>query len=187
MRTLLSSLLGLVILVFAISAPAQSASQFRGYAAIEKILNGRMSSEKNEIRLSNYLDTNLHVLLGSYQAGVYRNGVPIAVNFLLWKIVMSGFASEASKLCQGEGQEHFDPEYLEIVSYLCQWPGSAAKNETALQNFWLVHMGYDAPETEYTAWKEFFLTSDYKDASAGKVIPSMVTAILMNPHFLLRK
>ena len=175
------------ILVCGFAAPADSASQLRGAAAVEKILNARVSREGLNISLSDYLNFSLHGLLGSYQNGVFRNGTPISTNFTLWKIVMTGFAAEAVKLCEGEGQQKFNAEYLESMSHLCQWPANTAKTDAALENFWLAHMGYDAPPEEFHAWKTFFLNSEFRDEPAMKAVPAMVTAILMNPHFLLRK
>ena len=47
-------------------------------------------------------------------------------------------------------------------------------------------MGYNAPETEYVAWRDYVLAS-YKDQPAAETVAAMTLAITMNPYFLLHK
>jgi hypothetical protein len=55
-----------------------------------------------------------------------------------------------------------------------------------LQEFWFSVMGYNAPQSEYAAWREFFLTS-YASRPAAETIDAMTLAITMNPYFLLHR
>ena len=45
----------------------------------------------------------------------------------------------------------------------------------------LKRMGYDAPEKEYTAWKQFFLTSSYRDRPAAETISADLGAVTEEP------
>jgi hypothetical protein len=56
-----------------------------------------------------------------------------------------------------------------------------------LLDFWLGVMGYNAPDEEFTAWRDMFLHSSYQNRPAAETIEAMTLAITMNPHFLLHK
>jgi hypothetical protein len=47
-------------------------------------------------------------------------------------------------------------------------------------------MGHNAPETEYTAWRDFFRRR-YENKPAAETITAMTLAITKNPFFLLHK
>ena len=69
---------------------------------------------------------------------------------------------------------------------LCAWPAESAKSDAVLQEFWLSVMGYNAPEAEYAAWRDFFRQS-YGQRAAAETVAAMTLAITMNPYFLLHK
>ena len=52
---------------------------------------------------------------------------------------------------------------------------------------YLYLMGYNAPEDEYLAWRDFFLKSSYRDRPAAETLDAMTLAITMNPFFLLHR
>ena len=52
--------------------------------------------------------------------------------------------------------------------------------------YWLSIMGYNAPEAEYVAWRDYFLAS-YQGRPAAETVSAMTLAITMNPYFLLHK
>jgi hypothetical protein len=73
-----------------------------------------------------------------------------------------------------------------VLRRLCTWPAAEAKSDAGLLDFWLAVMGYNAPESEYAAWRDFF-RSAYADRPAAETVSAMTFAITMNPYFLLHK
>jgi hypothetical protein len=48
-------------------------------------------------------------------------------------------------------------------------------------------MQFDAPDTEFQAWKQYFLSDpDLSQAAAPKAVSAMILAALYNPYFLLK-
>lgn len=179
--------LTLAILFVAISAQAQTTGQFKGWSLVDKTLNSRMGATETSISLGTYIHYDLLNLLGGSPSGTFRNGTPVAANFMLWKAALSTFANDLSKVCHGYNQNKFNAETLETISHVCMWPNPSAKDEAVLEKYWMLHMGFQAPESEFEAWKTFALSSNFENMPATKVIEIWSTAILMNPHFLLRK
>jgi len=55
-----------------------------------------------------------------------------------------------------------------------------------MMEYWLYIMGYNAPEAEYVAWRDYFLAS-YGSRPGADTVTAMTLAITMNPYFLLHK
>ncbi|HEX4924928.1 MAG TPA: hypothetical protein VFV50_12620 [Bdellovibrionales bacterium] len=177
----------LFVLFGAGGVAAQTASPYWGYAAIERTLNARIGARGDSFQMYMYVGPGPVSLLGTYQGGAFRNGLPSPTNLMLWKIAMTGIARDIAKTCMAQEQERFNAEFLAAVSHLCRWPAASAQTDAVLEDLWLALMGYSAPEEEYLAWRGF-LKSDYmQKLDAGQAVTAMATAILMNPHFLLRK
>jgi hypothetical protein len=115
----------------------------------------------------------------------FQNGTPNALSMVIWHVTLSGFARSMGASCQGL-QMPLHPRFVAELRKLCAWPAAEAKADSVMMAFWLSLMGYDAPRTEYIAWRNFFLTSSYKDRPASEAVSAMTLAILMNPHFLLQ-
>ena len=73
------------------------------------------------------------------------------------------------------------------VASLCTWPSPASKNPDLLQRFWTDVMGFDAPPEEFRAFKDAFSDPEFAGWAPADVVAAMTRAILLNPHFLLRK
>lgn len=193
-KKLLGALLGLLPL----SATAQ-VGQYRGYVMSQSLLSERLLDQAEGINYSNFLYPlsgqpllSMLDLLGSYQGGSlskreFRNGQPNSVNMLLWYMVLNSFAFEVQKNCNNTFTLPLSTAFRQTLNQICQWPQATAQSESAMQAFWLAIMGYDAPEEEFQAWREFFLNSSYASKPAHETVSAMVLAMVYNPHFLLRK
>jgi len=183
-----------IVLVLAFSAAGAEAevltSQFKGLAAASRELSSRIAPKEAPLELAHFLPAqDLEALLGSW-AGFgsehnFRNGVPNALNMMIWHATLSRFAAAVGESC-ARPRLAFHPRFLATLKKLCAWPAAEAKSEAALEEFWLAVMGYNAPESEYRAWREFFLAA-YAGKPASETVAAMTLAITMNPHFLLHK
>jgi hypothetical protein len=193
---------------FGISAFAQTThNPFRGYAQINQIIHQRVAQD-NGFELGQYLDKisiipttgDLLSLLGTYDGSdtnsTYRNADPNSINMLLWYIALDELSIDIANNCSsvhvsagapGPVQPlQLLPSFLAAVTPLCQWPAPSAQTDAVLYAFWSGLMGYDAPSTEFNAWKNYFLTEpSYQTASVSTVISEMGLAALYNPFFLL--
>ena len=176
------------LLLSAPAAQAQSFSPYYGAAAVERTLATRLFSAQKPYSLISFVgNPNLIPLLGVYSGGVFRNGTPSPVNLMLWKIAMTGVSTAVSVTCLGANQDYFNEEFLASVSHLCDWPAAGAQADEVLLAYWISVMGYQAPESEYLAWR-VFTKSDYMQKLKGSdAVYALTVPILMNPHFLVRK
>jgi hypothetical protein len=118
---------------------------------------------------------------------------------MLWDHVFKQFAKDLAYLCQEDQNtvpeiaaltlKLLRPEGTATLKKACSWPQISAKNDQSLQEIWLAVMGYDAPESEFLVWKDFFLNanSDYAHATGQEVLRAMIASILLNPFFLLEQ
>jgi hypothetical protein len=182
------ALLGLCVLPLA--AAAQS-SQFKGWPAVTRELSTRLAPPGQELPLDQFLPADgLNELLGTWDRfgdeHSFTNGTPNAVNMVIWRVALSGFARSVADSCETP-RLSFQARFLATLRRLCTWPNAEAKAESVMLDFWFGVMGYNAPESEYRAWREFFLTSSYRDRPAHETIDAMTLAITMNPYFLLHR
>lgn len=165
-------------------------SQFKGLAAVSRELSGRIAPKDAPIDLARFLPgEDLGELLGTW-AGFgaernFRNGTPNALNMVVWHATFSRFSAEIGKSCEGP-RLALHPRFLAALDRICAWPAAAAKSDAVLEEFWLSVMGYNAPEAEYAAWRDFF-RARYAGRPAVETVAAMTLAITMNPHFLLHK
>ncbi len=189
-------LLILLAVCFSGAAFAQSA-QFKGYAATDRMIADRLLDNRR-FTLGKYLgifptqfEASLLDLLGSHQGFAverkFQNGDPNAVNMLIWQVVLSSLAAEVRDNCLRTTDIGLNKRFRASLAAVCQWPDAGAKSEATMRDFWMSVMGYDAPVEEYLAWRDFFLRSSYASKPGHETVPAMVQAILMNPHFLLKK
>jgi hypothetical protein len=185
---------------FLIQAPARAepASQFKGYVQTNLLLKTRLIRPGSSFELGSYLgekfsDSGLGLLdlLGSYKGGgipsKYINGTPNVANLLLWSVVMQGLAHDLGAVCQGGPlATELRPEALAPVRQLCAWPDASARNESALLDYWLATLAYDAPFDEFAAWRDEFLGPGYETVGAEAAIEAMSLAMLLNAEMLLQ-
>jgi hypothetical protein len=180
--------------VMVLSLPASAAlaqtSQFKGWAAISRELSTRIAPKDEPLDLGEFLPAeDMEDLLGTWSSfgteHTFRNGVPNALNLMIWHVTLSGFAHAVGETCHSE-RLNFHPRFMQTLQQLCRWPSPAAKEEGVLLNFWTSVMGYNAGEDEYIAWKDFFLR-EYRDSKPAETVAAMTLAITMNPRFLLHR
>ncbi len=168
---------------------AQNA-QFKGWAAVSRELSTRLAAPGVSLDLHKFVPADdLDELLGTWNRfgdeHTLQNGSPNSVSMVIWRVALSGFAKSVAGSC-GQPRLTFHERFLTTLRKLCRWPSADAKTDVVLQEFWFSVMGYNAPRSEYAAWREFFLTS-YASRSAAETIDAMTLAITMNPYFLLHR
>jgi hypothetical protein len=168
---------------------AQNA-QFKGWAAVSRELSTRLAAPGAPFDLQKFVPADdLDELLGTWNRfgdeHTLQNGSPNSVSMVIWRVALSGFAKSVAGSC-GQPRLPFHERFLTTLRKLCRWPAAEAKSDAVLQEFWFSVMGYNAPQSEYAAWREFFLTS-YTSRSAAETIDAMTLAITMNPYFLLHR
>jgi hypothetical protein len=176
---------------------------YRGVVKIEAVLTSRISAPKPESFLNGYLVESLRSQLGTYSTDrgnvVFENGNPNELNSMLWDLVLSNLAKDLSSICSGEEVSkdsrtmntlnRIRPDISSIFLNICKWPEESVKNETTVLPLWLSLMGYDAPQSEYMAWRDYFLNanSPYSQISGEETLRAMIRSILLNPYFLLEQ
>jgi len=172
------------------SASQAQNSQFKGWAAISRELSTRLAPPGISLNLYQFVPADdLDDLLGTWyrfaDEHTFQNGSPNSVSMVIWRVALSGFAKSVAGSCQAPRLE-FSQQFMDTLRALCRWPAAEAKSDDVLMDFWFSVMGYNAPEAEYTAWRNFFLTT-YANRSAAETIDAMTLAITMNPYFLLHR
>jgi hypothetical protein len=170
-------------------AEAQNA-QFKGWAAVSRELSTRLAPPGVSLNLHQFVPADdLDELLGTWNRfgdeHTFQNGSPNSVSMVIWRVALSGFAKSVAGSC-GQARLSFHERFLRTLRTLCRWPAEEAKADAVLQEFWFSVMGHNAPQGEYSAWREFFLAS-YASRSATETIDAMTLAITMNPYFLLHR
>jgi hypothetical protein len=165
-------------------------SQFKGWAAISRELSTRIAPKDEPLDLGEFLPAeDMEDLLGTWSSfgteHTFRNGVPNALNLMIWHVTLSGFAHAVGETCHSE-RLIFHPRFMKTLQQLCRWPSPVAKEDGVLLNFWNSVMGYNAGEDEYLAWREFFLR-EYRDGKPAETVAAMTLAITMNPRLLLHR
>lgn len=169
-----------------------SPSEFKGFFAVESMLQEKIFASTPKFRLLSYIGSNdLLSLLGTYNVGPgghsqFQNGTPNPTNMLLWHLTMSGVAEDISRSCSNPNNISFKPEFSELLKSLCQWPKPVARDPAVLLDFWFFLMGYESDEQEFEAWRDFFLQGPYSESSAQETVSAMALSVFLNPYFLLK-
>lgn len=166
--------------------------QYKGKKQISKEISVRFFQHADAFDVNEYLnnETGLGDLLGAYiqEEGVsrYKNGKPNGINVVLYHVIFSKLSRNLASVCTGDSpiEEALKESFKKALQELCAWPEKSVRNEKALKNFWLLTMGYEAPQSEFEAWKSFIL-ENYSKRSAKDSIEAMTLSIFMNPYFLL--
>ncbi len=179
-----------ILAVAIMSVPVQAQhARFKGFVGIQTELSTRLAPAGTALDLYEFLPADdLENLLGTWvnygSEHVFKNGSPNPVNMLIWYTLMSGFAQSVGESCI-RPQLEFNRSFLAALNRLCAWPKPAAVTDRIMLDFWLAVMGFNAPESEFLAWRDFFLNSSYRNKPAKDAVTAMTLAIALNPHFLL--
>ncbi|MGZ3652126.1 MAG: hypothetical protein ACXVB9_19835 [Bdellovibrionota bacterium] len=188
----------LSLLVLLAATPVHAEPSFKGYEAVAEILTERLLADGSEFSFHKYLkspgdkvDTSsLLNLLGSYDktsgTNQFRNGDPNSVSMLLWQLLLQLTGKDVADRCRGQGIR-VNPIFQAALDPICKWPSPEAQSDSSLRGFWTSVMGYDAPEEEFLAWKQFALSSSFANRPASEAVPAFFFLITINPHFLLRE
>ena len=165
--------------------------RFKGMAIISTELSARIATPEEPFELDQFMPADgLDELAGTWSSfGTehrFTNGAPNPVNMVILYASLSGFAKAMGKSC-ARPQLSLNDSFADTLERICDWPRADAKSEKAMTDFWLALMGYDAPREEYVAWRDYFLSSRYRNRPAGEVVAAMTLAITMNPYFLVQK
>ena len=174
---------------------ATSNAQFLGYDVINRNLQERVFAAGSGLNFGKYIGSEaLGIILGQYVGDGnelnFVNGNPNATNMTLWHVGMMALAKDVSLLPSGGGtlkEAMLRPAFLEALKAVSAWPDESARDEKTLLKFWLAVMSYDAPESEFIAWRDFFKSSELSGADRAAAVEGMMSTILLNPYFLLRK
>jgi hypothetical protein len=190
MKRLLTAYL-MVMLGTGASIAETNLPRFKGMAVLSSELSARIATRDEPFELDQFMPADgLDELAGTWSSfGTehrFTNGEPNPVNMVILYASLSGFADAMGKSC-AEPQLTLNDTFADTLEEICEWPHADAKSEAAMMAFWLGLMGYDAPKEEFLVWRDFFLSSRYRDRPANEAIAAMTLAIAMNPYFLVQK
>ena len=145
-------------LLFGTAAVAQS-SQFKGWSAVWTELSARIAPRDVPLAVDRFLPAeDMEDLLGTWSTFAaehdFRNGYPNSLSMMIWQVAMSGFADAMGQSCSRPDLE-FNASFKAVLDRVCTWPEAQARSDEALTSFWLAIMGFNAPQEEYLAWREF--------------------------------
>ena len=190
-------LIGLSVFIVVGAGAKILSSQFWGYDAINAILKERLFIENTKFSFENFVGSaELGKLLG-YHAGDgiddgFRNGDPNPTNMALWNLGFSSLASWFGQVCDERQPEDeiFKEIQTDVVSAMkafCAWPAEGSRNNENLARLWEIVVGYDSPESEFVAWRDFLMSDEYSQESGKVVLEEALKMAWLNPYFLLRR
>jgi hypothetical protein len=202
----MKALVGISVFFFLAAAIALAdddvPAQYKGYTEANRVIKERIALSTGGFELGKYLGepvsepsaTGLLSLLGTYIGSgtdaEFRNGDPNAMNLILWYIALSGFSTDVASRCLAQpnpGAPSLIPAFQQAMAPICAWPAASAKTDQALYALWTAVMEWDAPDTEFQAWKDYILNDpELSQADAPKALSAMILGALYNPYFLLR-
>lgn len=167
-------------------------ASFSGAFGVEKKLEERLVRDGESLHLETYTsDPGLSYLLGVWTGfgpeHAFSNATPNSVNTLIWQTTISSLADDISAGCAHKSKLKANPDFAARLAAICKWPQNDAKSEAVMHDFWKALLSEDAPESEFRAWREFFLHSSFKDQPSSRAVSALVQAALMNPYFLVRQ
>jgi hypothetical protein len=113
----------------------------------------------------------------------FKNGSPNSANMLLWHFLLASLARDVASECGRSKGLDLKQEFKAAVLNACQWPAPAARSRAALERFWTLVIGYDAPRSEFETWQTFIQGATFK--SSEEAVFSMLLTMTSNPRFLL--
>jgi hypothetical protein len=189
-RALAALLAALTLVASALPALGQSA-EFKGMPNVSRELSSRIAPRDLPFELDWYLPApGLDYLVGRWSSfgteHSFHNGSPNALSMVIWHVTLTNFTGQLGHWCT-RPPFTFDSHFTATMTKLCSWPSAQAKGEDVMLSFWVALMGFAAPREEYVAWRDFFLTSSYRDKPGRETVAAMALAITMNPYFLLHR
>jgi hypothetical protein len=183
-------LLVVFLLALTLAPSVADAARLKGLTALSMELSARIAPEDGPVELDRYMPADgLDDLVGTWSAfgteHTFQNGLPNAVNMVLMRLTLSRF-SQALARTSANPQRLLNETFYDTLEALCTWPSAEAKSEQVMMAFWLAMMGYNAPQEEYSIWRDFVLAT-YERKKAQEAIEAMTLALLMNPYFLLEQ
>ena len=169
------------------AAEAQNA-QFKGLTVLSQGLSTRIAPASKPFELDAFtVSDGLDDLLGAWSGfgaeHSFQNGKPNAINVVLLRLTLGGFAKSLASNCTVP-RLSLNERFAATLKKVCAWPAPEAASDAVLSGFWLGVMGYDAPQAEYVTWRDFF-RSKYAGKPGPETVEAMTFAIMMNPYFLL--
>jgi hypothetical protein len=175
-----------------------AAAKFRGYAAVQDDLYGKFIAADSPFELFRYLGDSgeeLSRLVGRPDGfGVnfdVRNNAPNGMNVLVWRMMLSRFASDLAARCPSsqlvpaaDPAIALDPNAAEIADALCAWP---AVDDVAIGRAWDLVVGVWASKASREAFLRFAHSPDLQGRSADEALPSLWLGALLHPAFLLEQ
>jgi hypothetical protein len=185
--------------------------EVRGTAFINKQIQNRVF-DKNQVSTFNFkiqtlagsqLQTLAH-LLGEYvESGThheFKGGEPNPFGMLLWHQVIDSFADGLGSYCLNNDDTRvvsfaktgasftLHQKFSDKLLATCAWGDNLELQQAAAKDLWNGFIGYGAKE-ERDAFVGFFAATDsaFAMASAEERVSAMITAMMLNPHFLLEK
>ena len=167
------------------------AAQYKGAQAASQEITDRLMATGARFSLATYVpEAQLLTMLGTWVGfqteRVFQYGLPNPASALVWYFGCTDFAQTIGNACVNPNAIKLNQQFKGILARTCRWPEADAKSDDAMMDFWFAMMGYEAPESEFEAWRDFFHSSSYKDRSGEETVRAMSLAILMNPYFLLQ-
>jgi hypothetical protein len=182
----------IIVAVMAIAPATATPPQFKGLDALSSEISARIAATGTRIELADFLPADgLDDLMGTWKASSgqhhFHNGSPGPINIVLFSTVMSEFAERIGSGCVGQSELLFNAEFAKLLQDVCDWPIDDDRSDAALGAFWGALMGYNAPRTEYEAWRAFALGPDLAGAPAPEAVEAITLSIALNPWFLLQQ
>ena len=198
----------LVFTAFSFTASANDDSfSFKGYQlidqqAFERIYNrtdtftelGLVIGERSGF--GPFGGPSLLDLLGIYpngnNDGEMVNGDPNSMNtmlyFLLFDKMASSIVFHCSILEDPVATLNYNPNFMSSMYYFCRTkledaPPGDPNFLYYIENLWMQLMGFEAPEEEYLAWKEYLTTTTFESAE-DRYYQALIS-IFMNPYFFI--
>lgn len=171
------------------TAAAQSA-QFKGWIATWKELSSRIAPADEPLEVERFLPAeDMEDLLGTWSTfgteHYFRNGYPNSLSMMIWQVALSSFADAMGQSCV-RPQLAFHSAFAATLGSVCTWPAVGAQSDETMRAFWQAVMGYNARESEYSAWRDFIRRS-YAKRTAAEAVSAMTLAITLHPSFLLHR
>jgi hypothetical protein len=175
-----------------------AAAGFRGYAAVEDDLRAKFLAPDASFELYTYLGdagVELSRLTGRPDGfGVsfeVRNKRPNAMNVLVWRMMLEGFARDLAATCPGstlppvgEAPLALSSRAAQVTGALCSWP---QVSDAALGDAWTLVVGRAAPAASRDAFVRYARTADLQSGRADDALPQLWLGALLHPAFLLEQ
>lgn len=182
------------------------AGAYKGYLAINADLKQRVFPEQDiYIFLQPSAEGPLVRLLGGFSdlgsSNKFMNGTPNATNMALWVLMAQNIAKHIADQCAYARIEHkeayasyegrkikINSDMKGLLAGIC-FLGIEPKADMLIslsQGLWMQVVGFEAPYSEFEAFRDFFLLNEDRLSGRNRV-EAMMLAMLLNPYYLLEQ